>query len=119
MAGIKWSGIKELKAVLKTNASLKDVKKVVQSNTKALNRAFHEHTGTDTFCKGYSVGNIRRSIRQDITDGGMTGTVGTNVDYAPYVEHGTRFMDSEPFAKPAFDEVAPKFKKDLDKLVKG
>ena len=29
--------------------------------------------------------------------------VGTAVDYGPYVEFGTKYMDSQPFLRPAFD----------------
>lgn len=46
-------------------------------------------------------GNLRGSInteeRQEV------GTVGTAVVYAIYVEYGTRFMDAQPFMRPAVD----------------
>jgi len=31
--------------------------------------------------------------------------VGTNVEYAPYVEFGTRKMNPKPYLRPAFDET--------------
>jgi hypothetical protein len=34
------------------------------------------------------------------------------------LEYGTRYMDAQPFVKPAHEEQAQKFKRDLDKLVK-
>lgn len=40
------------------------------------------------------------------------------MDYAPYVEFGTRFMLAQPYLGPAFQKQLPIFKKDLSKLVK-
>ena len=36
----------------------------------------------------------------------------------PYLEYGTRFMDAQPFVRPAFDEQKEKFKDDMQKLVR-
>ena len=36
--------------------------------------------------------------------------------YSPYVEYGTRFMDKQPFVKPAFQKVKKEFVNDLKKL---
>ena len=35
-----------------------------------------------------------------------------------YVEFGTRFMDAQPFVRPAFKQQVPIFKSDMKKLVK-
>lgn len=34
----------------------------------------------------------------------LQGAVGTNVHYAPYQEHGTRYMDPNPYLQPAIEE---------------
>jgi hypothetical protein len=34
------------------------------------------------------------------------------------LEYGTRFMEAQPFVKPAYEVQKEQFKKDLDKLVK-
>ena len=60
-------------------------------------------------------GQLRQSITHEIE--GNEAWVGTNVFYAPYVEYGTRFMEAQPYLKPAFDEQKEKFKKDMKKLV--
>ena len=39
-------------------------------------------------------------------------------DYGAYVELGTRFMNAQPYLKPAFDEQKGKFKSDMKKLVR-
>lgn len=35
--------------------------------------------------------------------------IGTNVDYAPYVEYGTRHMGAQPFLRPAVRAAARRF----------
>jgi len=42
-------------------------------------------------------GLLRRSETTRIERGGMRGFVGTNVQYAPFVHNGTRFMAARPF----------------------
>ena len=34
-------------------------------------------------------GQLRQSITHEVVDGGLTGVVGTNVEWAPYVHQGT------------------------------
>ena len=48
----------------------------------------------------------------------MTATVEPTAEYAPYVELGTRFMEAQPFLKPAFEEQKKQFEKDLKELVR-
>lgn len=43
--------------------------------------------------------SITRAIEHDAQ--GLVGIVGTNVEYAPYVELGTRRMRARPFLRPA------------------
>jgi HK97 gp10 family phage protein len=53
-------------------------------------------------------GRLRSSITREVgRDGrGLYATVGTNVEYAPYVELGTRFMGARPFLRPALASLA-------------
>lgn len=55
-------------------------------------------------------GNLKGSINSQVK--GEQAIVGTNVDYAPHVEYGTRFMRAQPFMRPAIDEK----RKDLLRL---
>ena len=48
-------------------------------------------------------GKLRASITP-VIESWAAGYVGTNTNYAPYVEFGTRKMDAQPFLEPAFLE---------------
>lgn len=49
-------------------------------------------------------GNLRASIHTNRGD--LTNTVGTDVEYAPYVEYGTYKMGAQPFMQPGADAAA-------------
>ncbi len=115
MAEIKVTGLKELEKVLKDNVRLDDVKRVVRHNGSQLQRKMQDKAD---FKKGYQTGETKRSIGLDIRDDGLTAAVGATTDYSPYLEYGTRFMEAQPFVKPAFDEQKEKFKRDMQKLVR-
>jgi len=46
-------------------------------------------------------GNLRGSIVFSVDVPALTAYVGSNVEYAPYVEYGTVNMDEQPFLHPA------------------
>ena len=110
-------GIVGLQMKLKTNASMDKVKTVVQKNGDQMNEKMKKNTES-AFVKGYSHGDTAGSIFTTIKDNGLTAEVGPTTEYSPYVEYGTRFMEPEPFIKPAFDSQKEQFKKDMDKLVR-
>jgi HK97 gp10 family phage protein len=49
-------------------------------------------------------GRLRSSIKADISPSGLSATVGTNVEYAVFVEFGTRRQAAQPFLGPAFEQ---------------
>ncbi len=111
MPKIKVVGIEKLQAKLKKNVQLKDVKRVVRHNGKEMQVKAQRNAPVDT-------GTLKRSIGLEITDAGMSAEVEPTAEYAPYVELGTRFMEAQPYLKPAFNEQKEKFKADMKKLVK-
>lgn len=115
MAGIKVKGIDKLQKALKENVNLDDVKTVVQKNGAALQKKMQSKAD---FKKGYQTGTTKRSIGLEIKDSGLTAEVAPETEYSPYVEYGTRFMEAQPFVRPAFNEQKAKFKSDMQKLVK-
>ena len=115
MAKIKWEGLEDLQKKLRENASMNLVKKTVQQNGQELRSKIQEKA---EFTKGYQTGQTKRSVILEITDGGFTAEAGPTTKYAYYLEHGTRFMDAQPFVRPALEEQASKFKRDMQKLVR-
>lgn len=110
MGDIKIVGMEKLQRKLKKNVQLDDVKRVVRHNGAEMQVKAQQNAPVDT-------GYLKRSIGLEITDGGMSAEVEPAADYGPYVELGTRFMEAQPYLKPAFDEQSKKFKKDMNKLV--
>ena len=111
MGDIKIVGMEKLQMKLKKNVRMDDVKRVVRHNGAEMQAKAQQNAPVDT-------GTLKRSIGLEITDGGMSAEVEPTAEYAPYVELGTRFMDPQPYLKPAFNEQKEKFKKDMKKLVK-
>lgn len=114
-SAIKVDGLKELQKKLKDNVSLDDVKRVVSQNGSKLQEKMQAKAD---FKKGYQTGTTKHSIRAETKDSGFAVEVAPTTEYSPYLEHGTRFMDAQPFIKPAFDAQKEIFKRDMQKLCK-
>lgn len=110
-ANLSFKGIDQLAKHLDKAATLQDVKHVVKSNTANMTSKMQKLSPVDT-------GNMKRSIKMEITDGGFSGEAGPHTDYSAYVEYGTRFQAAQPFVKPAFDVQKGVFIKDLERLLK-
>lgn len=115
MPKIKVKGLDKLQKKLKENVTLDDVKRVVRHHGADLQDRMQDKAD---FKKGYQTGETKRSIDLEIKDDGFTADVGPGTDYSPYVEYGTRFMDAQPFVKPAYEEQKELFKRDLSKLMR-
>ena len=122
MAGVRIDGFDKLEAKLKRNMDLGAVRTVVRKNGADLQTKAQKNapvgTPQSTGIPGYVGGTLKRSVELDITDGGLTAEVEPTADYAAYVENGTRFMEAQPYLKPAYDEQKKKFVKDLNELVR-
>lgn len=115
MSDIQVKGLDKLQKALKENVTLDDVKKVVRHNGQQLQTRMQSKAD---FKKGYQTGETKRSIGLEIKDSGFTAQVGPETEYSPYLEYGTRFMDAQPFIKPAYDEQKEKFVRDMKKLAR-
>lgn len=115
MAKIKVEGLDKLEKALKDNVTMDDVKKVVRHNGTQLHRNMQRKAD---FKMGYQTGTTKRSIGLEFQDSGFAAESGPETEYSPYLEHGTRFMEAQPFVKPAYEEQAEKFKRDMGRLVK-
>jgi HK97 gp10 family phage protein len=108
---IDWEGLDELCEALERRADTSAVKSVVSANGARLQSKAMRNAPIDT-------GALMRSIGLTLKDGGLTAEVQPAMEYAAYVEYGTRFMEAQPYLRPAFDEVKQKFISDLKTLVK-
>lgn len=115
MSGIKIEGIEKLQAKLKKNVQMDDVKRVVKTNGAQLKNKMVRNAN---FVKGYQTGTTKRHIFRNTKDSGLTVEVGSTTEYSPYLEFGTRFMEAQPFVRPALDEQKKEFVKDFKKLTK-
>lgn len=52
-------------------------------------------------------GRLRASIQTVVKR--LAAEVGTDVEYAPYQEFGTRYQEAQPFLEPAFEDLKPDF----------
>ena len=115
MPKLEIKGFDKLEKALKRNVQLKDVARVVAHNGQEMTRNMQRKAD---FVKGYQTGTTKRSITLEIQDSGFTAVAEPNTEYSPYLEYGTRFMQSQPFVRPAYNEQVKKFKSDMQKLVK-
>lgn len=79
-------------------------------------RALRVHARAVTLCPvgtpestghpGYVGGTLRSSLTWELVqESGLSAKVGTNVEYGPYVELGTRYMRAQPYLRPALAEA--------------
>jgi HK97 gp10 family phage protein len=115
MARLEIKGLDKLEKALKDNVTMDDVKRVVRNNGSKLQRNMQSKAD---FKKGYQTGTTKRSIGLEIKDSGFTAESGPETEYSPYLEYGTRYMEAQPFVKPAYEEQKQKFKQDMQRLVK-
>lgn len=55
-------------------------------------------------------GRLRGSISHGVDEAEQCAFIGTNVEYAPYVEYGTSKMKPKPFFKPAVNNHVNEYK---------
>ncbi len=56
---------------------------------------------------------VRREATAGLANDGASAVAGTNVEYAPFVEFGTRHQRARPYLFPSFEDERPKF---IDRL---
>lgn len=64
-------------------------------------------------------GNLRASITHEVDAGGNAVYIGTNVEYAPYVELGTARQKAQPFLRPAASGHGAEYSQVLKKALGG
>lgn len=66
-------------------------------------------------------GRLRNSVASEVCEGddSVAAYVGTNVEYAPHVELGTKRMKAQPFLKPAVANHQSAYKRIIRDELKG
>lgn len=64
-------------------------------------------------------GNLRNSITHGFEMEGLTAFIGTNVEYAAYVEYGTSRTKAQPYIKPAVQNHAGEYSKIFQAYLKN
>lgn len=64
-------------------------------------------------------GNLRNSITHTVSMDEQATYVGTNVEYAAYVEMGTSRMKAQPYLKPAVVDHADEYKQMVEYYLKN
>lgn len=106
MGGVSFtvSGDKEVARLLEaTGRRLEDaVRGAVAETALNIETGAKRNAPVDT-------GRLRSSIGTEIVGDGLAADVGSNVEYASYVETGTSVMAAQPFLTPAAEVEAGKF----------
>lgn len=129
MSGFRmtFSGLNELQRGLIERSHLEEAKMAVKKNgaelqtgiqRKANFKGHYEYRAGRGKVFVKPSGTTRRSVGLRIRNSGLTAVSGPTTEYSGYLEHGTRFMNAQPFVRPAFNVQKPKFVADLRKLVK-
>ena len=127
MAKIKIEGLEELEKKLKKDVKMSEVKRTIRQNGKELQKRIQakaDFKGHYEWEKGKGkvfkkpTGTTKRSVGLEIKDEGLAAESAPETEYSPYLEYGTRFMDAQPFVRPALEEQATQFKSDMQKLVR-
>ena len=94
-----------------------------QGIQRAIDRALEE---IGLAAEGYAkracpvdTGNLRNSITHAVASSEDAVYVGTNVEYAPYVELGTSKMQAQPFLRPAATEHGDQYRQVLKNALGG
>lgn len=83
----------------------------------AIRKAAHDIEAGAKNVVPVDTGNLKNSI-QTTMEGDLTAVVGTHVEYAPYVEYGTRRMAARPYLGPAAEAVRPSLEAAMKDLLK-
>ena len=97
------------------NSLERSVEKAIKAAEKELQLTALEIERDAKLNAPVDTGMLRASITS--TGGGSEYEIGTNIEYAPFVEFGTRYMAAQPFLLPAFDEVVKNLQANIMKAV--
>ncbi len=110
-------------ANIKTVTIESHIDEAIQAKDEAIARAL-ETIGlvAERYAKEYApvdTGRLRNSISHEAVPEEETVHIGTNVEYAPYQELGTRFQPGTPFLRPAIENRLDEYKQIVEEELKS
>lgn len=109
----EWEGVKELRQVLEGYSE--ELKPQIVA---ALNRSALRIVGQAKRLAPVDTGRLMSSLAiLRTTNEGLTIDVGTNVEYASYVEYGTTRQKAQPYLFPAAEAERPRLMAELQRIV--
>lgn len=114
---VTMSGLNKMQRRLARMADPARIERVVALNGAELaqNAKKKAPVSTEKTNPGGDHGHLQNSILCKAQ--GDEAIVRATAEYAQYVELGTRFMDAQPYMRPALEEQKPKFLRDLKKEI--
>ena len=111
--GIEINGIAQLMKKLNKISSTATKEAVMSGIEKGCLRV--ERDAKINLTKNDSVisGILRASITHKLDPSTLSATVGSNVEYAPYVELGTQYQGAKPYLYPALRDNRDNIKQDV------
>ena len=96
---------------------------VLPPRDNAIDRAL-EKIGlvAERYAKEYApvdTGRLRNSISHEVASDEGAVYIGTNVEYAPYQEFGTRYQSGTPFLRPAVENHLDEYKAIVENELKN
>ena len=95
---------------------LSALEKAVHNGLTAVGMTAERYAKKDT---PVDTGRLRNSITYEVRDDEQAVYIGTNVEYAPYVELGTSRMAARPFLRPAATEHGEEYKGVMEAAMKS
>lgn len=89
---------------------------VTRKAQQVVAKAAHDIEGDGKRLAPVDTGALRNSIGTRISGGGLTAEIGPTVDYAVFVEYGTRRMAPRAFMGPALDRHSGAFVQAVEQL---
>lgn len=83
-----------------------------------VSKAVYDTPASPTYVR---TGNLRNSLTHRVDEQGKAVYVGSNIEYAPYVEMGTKKMPARPFIRPTVEksEYKDQYNEIVERLMQG
>lgn len=96
---------------------------VIEAKNAAIARALEamglQAEGYAKMLAPVDTGRLRNSLTHDARPGEEAVYIGTNVEYAPYVEYGTRRSRAQPYLEPAIQNHLGEYERIAKSFLKG